>query len=241
MIVREKLPLVASITMSCASTPTDTKTTGTVSGFEQPQSAAQDVKSVQKNQNRLAKLGAFLDARRGTWHDFNVPYDDGIELERLVVANRCTRILEIGTSTGHSALWLAKGALQTGGKVITIEIDERRHRQAVRTFEDAELGELIDARLGDAMRIVPTLSGPFDFVFSDATWSTQPADGYVRFFDAADPILVLGGLFTMHNVTDGYGDDGRFFRHLDALGTYETRIIRASNAGISVSRKKGKR
>jgi len=44
-------------------------------------------------------------------------------------------------------------------------------------------------------------------------------------------------LFTMHNVTDGYGDDGRFFRYLEGLGTYETRIVRTSRAGISVSRK----
>lgn len=201
----------------------------------------QSSKAVAANNDRVARLDAFLRDRRGSWHDYNVPFEDGVELERLVVLNQCTRILEIGTSTGHSALWLAKGALQTGGKVITIEIDPGRHRQAANTFKEAGLQDIIEARLGDAMRIVPTLDGPFDFVFSDATWSTQPADGYVRFFQATDPKLVVGGLYTMHNVTDGFGDDGRFLRHLEQLGTYETRIIRASSAGISVSRKKEKR
>jgi predicted O-methyltransferase YrrM len=182
-------------------------------------------------------IQTFLDQRRNTWTDFNVPYQDGQELYNLVITNKCTRVLEIGTSSGHSTIWLAKAVHQTGGKVITIEIDKGRYTKALTNFREANVADLIDARLGDAMQIIPTLEGTFDFVFSDATWGTQPSEGYTAFFKLCEPKLITGALYTMHNVSDGYGDDGRFFRYLDTLGNYQTDIIRKSSAGISVSKK----
>ena len=196
------------------------------------------VPSVAFDATRDARIGAFLLDHREEWHDFNVPYEDGEELERLVIGCGCRHILEIGTSTGHSTLWLAKAALRTGGRVTTIEIDPGRHRRAVTNFAEAGVDDVVDARLGDAMKVIPKLGGAVDFVFSDATWSTQPANGYTEFFRLVEPKITDGGLFTMHNVTDGYGDDGRFFRYLEGLGTYETRIVHTSHAGISVSRKR---
>ena len=185
----------------------------------------------------LAQSSRFLADHQETWTDYNVPYQDGQELERLVVESGCQRILEIGTSTGHSTIWLARGAARTGGRVVTVEIDRGRHERALRNFEAAGVAHLVDARLGDAMKVVPTLDGDFDFVFSDATWATQPEEGYLNFFKVTEPKLRIGALYTMHNVTDGYGDDGRFFRHLDKLGNWETTILHRSSAGISVSRR----
>ncbi len=57
---------------------------------------------------------------------------------------------------------------ETGGKLITIEIDESRYRKAVDNFRKSGLSEYIDARLANAHALVPRLQGPFDFVFSDA-------------------------------------------------------------------------
>ncbi len=189
------------------------------------------------SQSRDAQIGAFLREQREQWRDFNVPYEDGEELERLVSRSESKQILEIGTSTGHSTIWLAKAAQRTGGRVTTIEADPNRHRRARMNFVAAGVDDIVDARLGDAMKVIPTLVGTVDFVFSDATWSTQPADGYTEFFRLIEPKIAVGGLFTMHNVADGYGDDGRFFRYLEGLGTYETRFVHTSHAGISVSRK----
>lgn len=182
-------------------------------------------------------IQSFLDARRGKWTDFNVPYEDGRALEKLVVENSSKNILEIGTSSGHSTIWLAKGAAKTGGKVTTIEIDEGRFHKARQNFAEAGVSHLVTQKLGDAMKIIPTLNGEFDFVFSDATWSTQPQDGYLMFFKLTNPKLKTGGLYTMHNVSDGAGDDGRFFRYLDSLGNFQTHVINATSRGISVSKK----
>jgi len=193
----------------------------------------------QGNDNVLLdqKIQNYLFANRNRWTDYNVPYQDGQELEKLIVQNNCKSILEIGTSSGHSTIWLAKAVAKTGGKVITIEIDKDRYEKAKRNFEAAGVSHLIEMKFGDAMQIIPTLNERFDFVFSDATWSTQPDEGYLTFFKLCEPKLTVGGLYTMHNVTDGYGDDGRFFKYLEKLETYQTSIIKVSNNGISVSKK----
>ena len=114
------------------------------------------------------KVRAFLDSRRGGWMDMNVPESDGKLLYNLVLKNRYTRALEIGTSTGHSAIWIAWALSKTGGTLITIEIDEGRYRRALENFKEAGLSDYIDARLADAHDLVQELQGPFDFIFCDA-------------------------------------------------------------------------
>ena len=76
-----------------------------------------------------ARVRAFLDRSRNEWRDLNVPYEDGRVLHDLVVRKGFKRGLEIGTSTGHSAIWIAWAMSKTGGRLITIEIDERRYRR----------------------------------------------------------------------------------------------------------------
>ncbi len=115
-----------------------------------------------------AQVTQFLESHRHRWNAWNVPFEDGKILHDLVVAGRFRNILEIGTSTGHSAIWLAWAASKTGGKVVTIEIDPGRHKIALENFKQAGVEAYIDARLADAHDLVTQLPGPFDFVFSDA-------------------------------------------------------------------------
>jgi len=175
----------------------------------------------------------FLNENRRNWHDWNVPYNDGRTLFNLVVKNNYTRALEIGTSTGHSAIWIAWALSKTGGKLITIEIDEDRYKTALKNFKKAGVEEFIDARLADAHQLVKELKGPFDFVFSDAD-----KEWYTQYFKEVDPKLVVGGCFTAHNVTDGFGDVKRFLNYVRSLPNYETTIDRSSSSGISISYKK---
>ena len=181
-----------------------------------------------------ARVQAFLNEHRRTWHDANVPTSDGQALYDLVVSNGYTRALEIGTSTGHSAIWIAWALSKTGGKLITIEIDEGRHRQALQNFEEAGLSGLIDARLADAHELVPLLEGPFDFVFLDADkgW-------YANYFKAVLPKLEVGGCFAAHNVSGRrVGGISEFLDALENTPGLETEILGASRSGISVSYKR---
>jgi predicted O-methyltransferase YrrM len=180
-----------------------------------------------------ATVERFLNENRGNWHDWNVPYKDGRTLFNLIIKNNYTRALEIGTSTGHSSIWIAWALSKTGGKLITIEIDEDRYKTALKNFKSAGVEELIDARLADAHQLVKELKGPFDFVFSDAD-----KEWYTQYFKEVDPKLVVGGCFTAHNVTDGFGDVKRFLNYVRSLPNYQTTIDRSSSSGISISYKK---
>jgi predicted O-methyltransferase YrrM len=179
------------------------------------------------------RVGAFLDRARGQWRDLNVPYEDGQVLHDLIVSKRFTRGLEIGTSTGHSAIWIAWAMSKTGGRLTTIEIDEGRHRTALANFKEAGVAPFIDARLANAHQLVKELPGPFDFVFSDAD-----KEWYTQYFKDADPKLVAGGCFTAHNVRRSpfYMSGIReFLDHVRGRADYQTTIDRTSSSGISIS------
>jgi caffeoyl-CoA O-methyltransferase len=179
------------------------------------------------------KVRLFLESRKGTWHEWNVPYSDGKILYDLVLKNRYKKALEIGTSTGLSAIWIAWALSKTGGKLITIEIDDGRHKQALANFKEAGLSDYIDARLADAHALVEKLKGPFDFVFSDAD-----KDWYKNYFTALAPKLEVGGCFTAHNAKNS-GMEGitEFIEYVKGLPNFKTTIDTTSSAGISISYK----
>ena len=180
-----------------------------------------------------SKVEAFLDAHRGTWRDLNVPEVDGRTLHDLILEHRFTRAVEIGTSTGHSGIWMARALAKTGGRLVTIEVDERRHRTAVENFRKAGLERYVDARLGDAHEIVPRLEGPIDFVFSDAD-----KEWYTNYFTAIWPKVAPGGCFTAHNVSMRQSGIREFLAHLKTVEDGETRMDSKSSAGISITCKK---
>lgn len=177
-----------------------------------------------------ARVRAFLDRQREQWHDLNVPYEDGKALFDLILRKRFTRALEIGTSTGHSAIWIAWALSKTHGKLITIEIDRGRQRMALQNFEAAGLSRYIDARLADAHRLVKELPGPYDFVFSDAD-----KDWYTQYFQNLEGKLTVGGCFTAHNVLDGFSGIAEFVTYVQSRPNYSTEILHTSRSGISVS------
>jgi predicted O-methyltransferase YrrM len=181
------------------------------------------------------KVQAVLEARRGTWRDLNVPESDGRLLHDLIVRHKFTRGLEIGTSTGHSGLWIAWALAKTGGRLTTVEIDPERHRIAVANFAEAGLAPYIDARLGDAHTLVPALPGPFDFVFSDAD-----KDWYPAYAKAVWPKLTPGGCFTAHNVAGRGAGPGirEFLAYMQGLPDATTTIDTSSRAGLSISCKR---
>ena len=92
------------------------------------------------------KVRKFLDESRGSWNDMNVPDVDGRTLYDIIIKGNYKNALEIGTSTGHSGIWIAWALSKTGGKLITIDIDEERHKEALENFKKAGLSEYIDAQ-----------------------------------------------------------------------------------------------
>lgn len=176
---------------------------------------------------------SFLESRRGQWRDMNVPESDARALYDLILKHQYTRALEIGTSTGHSGIWIAWALSKTGGKLITIEIDEDRYREALDNFKKAGLSEYVDARLADAHDLVPRLPGRFDFIFCDAD-----KDWYANYLKAAWPKIEPGGCFTAHNVLNGMSGIREFLDSARGLKDGETTIERTSGSGISMTFKR---
>jgi len=177
-----------------------------------------------------ARVQRFLAGHRDTWHDYNVPEVDGRTLHELILNNLYTRALEIGTSTGHSAVWMGWALARTGGRLITIEIDEGRHRTALANFEEAGLAGYVDARLADAHDLVPRLEGPFDIVFSDADkgWYTQYLKDLL-------PKLAPGGCFIAHNTSMRMRGIDEFRDYLASLPELHTTFDTKSSSGMSIS------
>ncbi len=188
------------------------------------------------------KVRNFLDRHRYSWRDMNVSEADGRILHDLVVKNNYTRALEIGTSTGHSAIWIAWALSKTGGRLITVEIDEGRYREALANFKEAGLSEYIDARSADAHQLVEELEGPFDFVFIDAD-----KDWYVNYARAVIPKLEAGGCLAAHNVHLPRSGSRRwrtagedYHEFMVNQPEFETSIHPDSRSGLAVSFKKKK-
>jgi predicted O-methyltransferase YrrM len=173
----------------------------------------------------------FLNQRKGSWHDLNVPESDGQLLYDIIVKNGYKSAVEIGTSTGHSGIWIAWALSKTGGKLITIDIDKDRQKQAVENFKKAELSDYIEVRLGDAHELVPQLKGSYDFVFSDADKSW-----YINYFKDMDPKLVVGGCFVTHNVDKD--TNYSFYEYVSKLPNYKTTLDN-KGAGVAISYKTG--
>lgn len=100
--------------------------------------------------------------------------DDTLEyIAGLLNKQKPTRILEIGTAVGYSAICFSE-YLQDGGIIDTIERDEERVIEARENIKKAEVEDLINIYEGDAVEILPTLEGPYDMVFIDAAKGKYP-------------------------------------------------------------------
>jgi caffeoyl-CoA O-methyltransferase len=194
---------------------------------------------VEKKSPLDARVEAFLAKMGYRWRDMNVPEADGKLLYNIVLENKYKKALEIGTSTGRSGIYIAWALSKTGGKLITIEIDEGRYEEAVANFKEAGLNEYIDARLADAHELVPELDGPFDFVFIDAD-----KNWYTNYAKAVITKLEPGGCIAAHNVygrRSGWGryggGTGGYYEYMEGLPEFESRILPQGSGSLSVSYK----
>ncbi len=105
-----------------------------------------------------------------------------------------SKILEIGTYTGYSAICLARG-LKKDGVLHTIDINEELEYFAREYFEKANLSKQIISHVGNAMDILPKLNISWDLVFIDAD-----KENYINYYNLVFDQINKGGFIIFDNV-----------------------------------------
>lgn len=165
-----------------------------------------------------------------------VSEEDGRFLRILIAARSAKSVLEIGAASGYSGIWLGLGARETGGRVVALEYDPARAREAASNIRRAGLADVVRVVHADAFIEIPRLTGTFDFVFLDA-WKPD----YKKFFDLVYPRLASGGVFVAHNVVNKKDEMEPFLRTILTHPALLTTIVSPSHEGMSVSYKVGSR
>jgi len=119
----------------------------------------------------------------------------GRMMHLLVTGASAKNILEIGTSYGYSTIWLADAARETGGKVHSLELSQRKVDYAREQLARAGLAAYVEFHVGSALDTIPRLTGPFDFVLLDL-WK----DLYKPCFELFHPKLAPGALVAADNM-----------------------------------------
>jgi len=159
-----------------------------------------------------------------------VSEEDGRFLRVMVASRNAKSILEIGAASGYSGIWLGLGARESRGKVVAIEYDPQRAKEAKANMQKAGLTDVVTVIEGDAFKEIPKLQGTFDLVFLDA-WKPD----YKRFFDMVYPRLEPGGVFMAHNVINKASEMEPFLKAITTHPGLFTSVVSPGSEGMSVS------
>ncbi len=198
-------------------------------------SGLEAVAAEKPDQEARKKLMDELDAKGRQF--LSVPKKDGQFLNLLIKASRAQSVLEVGTSHGYSAIWISLGLEETGGKMTTIEIMPDRVALAKEHVAKAGLSHRVTFKEGDAHQIVPTLDGPFDFVFLDAD-----KEGQMDYFNKLYPKKLLpGGIIAVHNAIRMKNDMKEYLDLIAQHPDFDSVVLSLTmDDGFSVSYRKRK-
>ena len=125
----------------------------------------------------------------------SVGREAGAFINSLAKAAGARRVLELGTSYGYSTLWFAEAMRETGGKVTSLDVADFKQAHARQALERAGLADYVEFRTGDALEIIPTLEGEFDFVLLDI-WKNL----YLPSLELFAPKLARGAIVVADNM-----------------------------------------
>lgn len=146
-------------------------------------------------------------------------------LATLVAATQARLVVEVGTYAGTSALAMA-GALPPGGRLITLELEDRHADFAQRHIDASPYADRIEIRRGPALESLGAIDGPIDLVFIDADKT-----GYPAYYEAALERLAPHGLIVADNtlrggeVLDPQDEGSRVMAELNALWAADARVV----------------
>ena len=180
------------------------------------------------NSEAERRILAVIEKARQADAYLNVPAPDGRLLRLLAETTGAKTVVELGTSTGLSGLWLSMALQTTGGMLTTFEYDAGRAATARRNFKEAGVDTLVTVVEGDAHQTLSRVTGPIDMVFIDAD-----KDGYIDYLNKLLPLVRPGGLILAHNIDQVQP----YLQQVQANPALET-ILYLDGGGMGVTLKK---
>ena len=171
-----------------------------------------------------------------TIQDFwNVDRQSANFLNLMVKTVGAKSALEIGTSNGYSAIWIAKALLETKGKLTTLEFWEKRSNLAIENFKKTGVNDIITVVTGDAVQILADMKEEnkykFDFIFVDANKAE-----YIDYYRSFDSMLDVGGIIIADNILSHYKKTENYVETLMNNENYQSQLLNFE-AGMLLSRK----
>jgi caffeoyl-CoA O-methyltransferase len=151
------------------------------------------------------------------WHIPVIGREKGRVLQRLLRKHEPRRGIEVGSLFGYSAILVA-GHMPRGGRLTCVEQNPYLAKFAESNVETAGLGKRVRVVVGDALRVLPLLRGPVDFLLLDAR-----KEDYLDYLRAVEPRLVKGALVVADNTGVYRRDVKAYLDHVRAGGRYSSR------------------
>lgn len=171
-------------------------------------------------ERRMWIMQSYLPWMEGySWSYANVPHRDGRFLYDLMLKTKRKSALEMGSANGYSAIWIGMAMEQTRGRLVTIELNEKKAALCRSNITNTGLSKVVNCLQGDALLVAPKLEGRFDFLFVDI----GPVDT-LPFVQAVEKNLADDFIIALHN--------------LGFAGNYEEMFAYAKSRGWSVEAKR---
>ena len=164
-----------------------------------------------------ARMLRLMDRAVTQWHIPVIGKEKGRVLRRLLARHQPRRGIEVGTLFGYSAI-LIGGGLGRGGRLTCVEQNAYLAKFAERNAAEAGLTARVKVVVGDALRVLPMLHGPVDFLLIDAK-----KEDYLDYLRAVEPRLIEGALVVADNTGIFRRDVGAYLAHVRNGGRYESR------------------
>jgi len=180
------------------------------------QTVLEKIEALSKKQSGLPILGA----RKGKL------------LAEMVRKHRPKHILEVGTLIGYSAILMA-GELPLGARITCVEVSADNAAKARQNFAEAGVADRIEIVVGPGKAVIPTLQGPYDFMFIDAA-----KEEYLDYIKAGEPKLAKNAIVVADNVGIFRKEVAPYLDHVRKGGGYTSETHDFGSDAVEVSRRR---
>lgn len=149
--------------------------------------------------------------------------EDAMFLRIMVESTNRKQGVEVGSATGYGAIVMGVAFEKNGGHLTTVDIDPEMVKAARQNVAKMKLDKTVKVVEGDALKVLPTLEGQYDFVYIDAAKSD-----YLNYFKALEPKLVPGAVIIADNVIRSASAMPDFLSFIAKSPKYHSVQIRAS-------------